>query len=403
MKISIFSDCHCGYDYGGERGEDSFLGLQEAIENSMDCDLILMGGDIFDTRIPKPEVYAKTAKILSHAQHLPSSTKLIDVIKKDRKNISSLALRGIPVVSIHGTHERRSKFMINPIESLEHAGLLIHLDCGTVVFDVKGEKVAVHGMSGVPDRYAKDVLKTWDPKPIPGAVNILMIHQSVDPYIYSPLEPPTIKLNELPYGFDIYVLGHIHWQEIRKLHDGQVLLAGSTTYTSLHKTESSQKKYFYKFSNGKIESIPLDSQRNIIWKEFEYSPNTKNEIVEFAKTLQTADKKPIVCMKITGKKPKECQPLNFSEIEQMFADKAILNVNKSYDSENLEEKINLLKALKEERSSPEEQGLKILQENLRQGNCSINVNDVFDLLVEGDVDLLFSLLVGTQKTLGGFK
>ena len=127
MKIAIFSDCHCGHAYGDERGEDSFLGLEEAVRGSMDADLILMAGDIFDSRVPRQEVFARTARILSLSQSLPSTTALSGLIGKEMSEVSPLALRGVPIVAIHGTHERRSKFMLNPVQALEHAGLLVHL------------------------------------------------------------------------------------------------------------------------------------------------------------------------------------------------------------------------------------------------------------------------------------
>jgi len=59
MNIGIFSDCHCGYKYREERGDDSFIALDEAIDKTSDCDLILIAGDLFDTRVPKPEIFAK--------------------------------------------------------------------------------------------------------------------------------------------------------------------------------------------------------------------------------------------------------------------------------------------------------------------------------------------------------
>ena len=82
MRVSIFSDCHCGYAFGEERGEDSFRGLEEAIQKSTDSDLIIIAGDLFDTRIPKPEVIARVAKILSKAKHGESRAKLIEILGK---------------------------------------------------------------------------------------------------------------------------------------------------------------------------------------------------------------------------------------------------------------------------------------------------------------------------------
>ena len=203
MQIGIFSDCHCGYKFGEERGEDSFIALDEAMDKVSDCDLILIAGDVFDTRVPRPEVFAKAARILGKAQSFSSKAHFIEIVNKEKHEISPSALRGTPIVTIHGTHERRSKYLVNPIEALEHAGILIHLHCATAVFDIEGRKVAIHGMSGVPDRYAGDCLKEWNPKPIPDALNIIMFHNSITPFIYSPNEPPSMSIDDLPKGFDL--------------------------------------------------------------------------------------------------------------------------------------------------------------------------------------------------------
>ncbi|MBR9682137.1 MAG: DNA repair exonuclease [Candidatus Aenigmarchaeota archaeon] len=396
MKVSIFSDCHCGFAYGEERGEDSFIALNESIEKSMDSDLILIAGDLFDSRVPRPEIFAKTARILSKAQHIPTNTKLVDLVNKRKEDISPLALRGVPIVSIHGTHERRTKYMVNPIQALEHAGLLIHLHCGTAVFDVNGEKVAVHGMSGVPERYAGDVLSRWNPRPIEGAKNILMIHQSVDPYIYSPLDPPTIKLEDFPDGFDLYILGHIHWTEQKPLKSGTILVAGSTTYTSLHKHEMNAKKSIYKY-DGSLLSIPLEKQRNIYWSEFDFSSDIVPMIESKLNSLPNIEPKPIAVFKIKGIVPKEMTMPNFSELENRYSGKAIVKITKKLKAEKLEEQIELINKLREQKLSPEEQGLRILQENLKQVNCGLNVEEMFEMLVNGETENIYNLLIGKKS------
>ncbi len=399
MKIAIFSDNHCGFKYGEERGEDSFIALDEAMEKSLDCDLILNAGDMFDTRVPKPEVFAKTAKILSKAQHIPSNTMFVESINKEQREISPLALRGIPIVAIHGTHERRSKTMVNPLHNLEHSGLLIHLDRSAVVFQVNGEKVAVHGMSGVSEKYAKEILDEWDPKPVEGAVNILLFHQSVDPYIYSPLDPPTVSINDLPEGFDLYVLGHMHWTEVRDLHGGKLLLAGSTIPTSIHKKDVGEGRYIFKFDGKNLERVPLQRQRKIIFEEMDFEPGVKDRIVNLLSSIPAERPKPIAVIKIKGNLPKDVPPPNFRDIEERFRNKFILYINRKMEIQDFEEQLDLFKALRENRMSPEEHGLKILDQNLRQVNCGIKADEIFDLLVEGNSDLIFDLLTGRQKTL----
>jgi len=402
MLIGIFSDCHCGYKFGEERGEDSFIALDEAIDKTLDCDLILIAGDMFDTRIPKPEVFAKVAKILGKAQDGKSNAKLLEIINKEHHDISPSAIRGIPIVAIHGTHERRSKYLINPIQSLEHAGLLIHLHCATAVFEIEGRKVAIHGMSGVPDRYAKDCFDQWNPKPVPGALNIMMLHNSIIPYIYSPLEPPSMKIEDLPKGFDLYVLGHMHWHEIKILNTGKLLLTGSTTPTAARKIESEQQKCIFKFDDD-IRQVPLEFQRKIFLEEYEFGPNIKGVVENFLETLSLTKPKPVVNIKIRNMIRRDSMLSNFSDIEDKFRNKAIININKDIAAETLQEQLEMIKTLKSEKLSPEEHGLRILQEKLKQLNCGIKIDEIFDYLVEGDINLIFNILTGSQQTLKEFK
>ena len=393
MKISIFSDCHAGFAYGEERGEDSFKALEECIERSKDCDLILIAGDLFDTRIPKPEVVARTARILSKAQENQSKARLIEILNKEKHEASPLALRGIPIVAIHGNHERRAKFLVNPVQAMEHAGLLIHLNHSTAVFEIDGQKIAVHGMSNVPEMYSREFLKEWNPQPIENAVNIFMFHQNVGEFIYTPLEPPSMTLADLPKGFDLYILGHVHWSTLGSLNSAQFLLAGSTAPTSIHKIESEIPKYFHIY-DGKINSFPIESQRKIFWKELEFEGGVREQIENFLTTIPMQNPKPIVFLKIKGQIPRDTLPPNFSDIEEKFKDRAIINLKKSLEVEGFEQQMDLLRKLREQKLSPEEHGFKILQDLLKQSNCKINVDEIFDYLMNEEPDLAFNSLVG---------
>ncbi len=393
MRIAIFSDCHAGYAWGEERGEDAFRGLADAIQKSNGADLILMAGDLFDSRIPKPEVFVKVARALSAAQNFHSNAKLIDVKTKEQRELPQL--RGVPIVSIHGTHERRSKQLINPIQALEHTGHLLHLHCESAMFDINGQKVVVHGMSGVPERYAKDCLMNWNPKPVGGAINIMMIHQSIEPYIYSPLEPPSLKLEDLPSGFDLYVLGHMHWWDNKRLHGAGLLVTGSTCTTSIHKIEADQQKSIWFFDGTVLERASLSS-RKVIWKEFAFEPDVKQKIdAELAKLPQT-DQKPIVAIKVKGTLAVNSVPPNFSDIEERYKDRALININKALQVEGWAEQVELLAALKQTRMSPEEIGMRLLTENLERTGCGIKAEEIFELLVDGQADTIFNALVSNK-------
>lgn len=403
MRISIFSDSHCGFAYGEERGEDSFDALQEAVEQSRDADLILIAGDLFDARTPRQEVLARTAKILA-AEKAQTKAKFLEIINKEKHEVSPLALRGIPIVAIHGTHERRAKQMINPVQTLEHAGLLMHLHCATAVFEIDGKRVAIHGMSGVPERYAKEILLQWNPKPLESAINILLLHQSIEPYIYSPLEPPSLRLEDLPDGFDLYVLGHIHWHDCKKFKSGLLLLPGSIVPTTLHKIESEQEKSVWLYNGANAEQRPLSSQRKIYYEDFDYASDVKKQMQQKISNIlqQPHLKKPIFVAKINGKLEKGAS-INFSDIESNHSDKIILNIIKNLQSEEFEEQTELMRLLREQRLSAEEQGLLLLKKNLEQTKCGIRVEEIFDLLVDGNTDAIFNLLTGKQSTLSSLK
>ena len=76
MKIAILSDFHFGFGAGTEREEDPYEAVREAIEKSKSCDLILLGGDVFDTRNPNAEILTRAMEILIKPLLSKSETKL---------------------------------------------------------------------------------------------------------------------------------------------------------------------------------------------------------------------------------------------------------------------------------------------------------------------------------------
>jgi DNA repair exonuclease SbcCD nuclease subunit len=394
IRISIIGDCHCGFDYGGERGDDSFNALDEAVTRSLDADIIIQAGDLFDSRITRQEIFARVARILGKTKGVKSNAKLIGLDGKSEEDVSPSAVSGIPVVVIHGTHERRSKSLVNPVQELESAGLIVHLHGQTAVFEIEGRKVAIHGMSGVPERYAKDYLLKWAPKPVPGAINIFVFHQSLDPYVYSPTEPPTLKIEDLPSGFDLFVLGHIHAHDHKLLRGSQLLLTGSLTTTRVSGSESKQKKGFWTFDGATVSLNPLRSQRAVYCEDFEYTPNAPAAIANRLNVILSAPHglKPIIQLRLRGTAPKGAPPFDLKSLQEKFGTKAILKVSGGFEAEEFADQADLLKSLRQSGLSAEEQGLKILQEGLAQAGSGLKADEIFDLLVEGSVDEIFKEL-----------
>ncbi|MFN6992502.1 MAG: metallophosphoesterase [Fervidobacterium sp.] len=406
MKISIFSDLHFGYGLGSKIENYSFDNANEAIEKILDSDLIIICGDIFDNRSPKSDVLAKAIKILSKPSLVSSDIKLVETLKKDMEKTSKTTLRGIPVIALHGTHERLGREQLNAVQVIESAGFLIHLHCNGLVFEKGDERVAIQGMSGVPERYAKQVLEKWNPRPVKGCYNILLLHQSIDPFIYSPQEPPTLTTSNLPEGFDLIVNGHIHTPRIEKVGKTTILLTGSTITTQLKKEEAENPKGIYKLHlpENKLKFVKLENARRFFYEEIRLSDDKliKDQIKEKIDVIfkYNFSKPPIIRLKITGKNV-DILDKELKKIEDEYSGKAIIKYSKHSEISKLEEKIDFLRKAREERISIDEMGMRLLNENLMKQNFSKNLDSslLFNLLSEGDVDKAFEILTENQKTL----
>ncbi len=410
MKISIFSDLHFGCNSNSKLENDSFDNAEEAVEKSLQSDLILIAGDIFDNRFPKPDVWAKVLKILSKpTMQEDSGIKLIEPINKNMDKISERALKGIPVLALHGTHERLGKDH-NAIEALELTGFVFHLHMNGLVFEKNGIKVAIQGMSGVPERYAKQVMDRWNPQPIKDCYNILMLHQSIDPYVYSPLEPPSLNTSNLPQGFDLIVNGHIHSSTVDKVGKTNILLTGSTIVTQLKKEEAINPKGIHNLylPENKFDFVPLDNTRRFFYEEIvEDEKKTFPDQIrrKLNSILQNNYKKiPIVRFKIKGKRF-DVVDRELKKINDEYENKIILKFVKEIESEDIANKIELLKKMRSDENIPiEELGLKVMNEILSEMKFSkhFDANYVFGLLSEGQVDKTLDILTGDQNTLTSF-
>lgn len=411
MRIAILSDFHFGFRAGSERAEDPYDAFKEAIDKSLECDLILICGDIFDTRNPDAETLTKAMELMIPPLLTQNDIKLIQGIGKDISNVSEIALMGIPIIAIHGTHERRTKGLLNPVEALEKAGFLVYLHCNGVIFEKEGERVAVQGMSGVPDQYAEGALSNWNPAPEHGCFNIFLLHQSITEFLYA---EHTLDLNKLPKGFDLYVNGHIHEAKESEYDGKPFLLSGSLIPTQL-KEESEKPKGFWIVEtsvrdlagetpkakkvfdkNGvRIYWLPLENQRMVYFKSFE-NPSIENIEKEVDALLaKKHDKKPIIRIDLKGRFSETLA----NEIEMKFGSKAILSLKRAAEKDEFPRK-----SLEEHKLSVDEMGRKILFENLKKAGLNPKLfENLFELLVEGKTDETIDLLTKTPEKEGSTK
>ena len=421
MKIAVISDLHFGYGYGTELELDSFENADEAVQAAVasGADIILVPGDIFDSRFPRTEVLANAAKVLARPLlEKNRGVKLAGCSKKLRR-IARRSLQHMPVVAIHGTHERRHG--ANTIEALENAGMLIHLHKETICLEKDGVRIAIHGMSGVPERYAKQALEEWNPQPLPDCVNILMLHQSIDPFIYSPLEPAMLKLGDLPKGFDLIIDGHLHMHGIEKVGDQKkagggmtastpLVFPGSTVITQFEENEANSEKGFYladieKGEKPKIKFVPLKNSRKFFLREIKAGAMLRTRMEReidaiLANGTDNFAKRPVVKIKITGN-ASDVVEQELKEIEKEYAGRLLLKIAKQLESAELESKIEFLRSVREQKLSVEEMGLQLLRKNLEELKFAggFDCESMFGILVDGNVDNAFNILTGGQKTL----
>ncbi len=364
--LLITSDFHLGYGYATEREKDCFFVLDEILKQN--SDLILFGGDMFDSKLPRLEVLSEAMHFLSKLKGKNSNVEFIECDKK----INPRALHGIPFISIYGNHERRASF-INPVQSMEKAGLLINLHCQKIVFKVNGEKIAIHGMSYVPERYAKDVLTEWNPKPVEGAKNILLMHQNIEPFIYSPLDDVYLKISDLPSGFDFIVNGHVHWKNKVAVNNGELLIPGSAIPTQLTKKDSEIRKGYFLLDN-KAEFKEI-KQRDFFYK----TVKTTKEIEEFLSGLEEKEIKPIIKIKI-----KNASSLDLGIIERKYREKGILIFKREIETKFEKQKTEILR----KQLSAEDYGIKLLNEKSELGNA----DELLDLIIDDDTKGIENLL-----------
>ncbi|MBU1135228.1 MAG: DNA repair exonuclease [Nanoarchaeota archaeon] len=374
MKISIISDTHLGFAEGTEREDDSFENLQEALEKSRDCDVILLPGDIFDRKVPSQETVSRALNIFVKLLSEKNDVEIFEGIGKGLEGVEHKKINGIPIIAIHGTHERRTRGLVNPIEALERAGFLIHLESNGVILRKGEEKICVQGLSGVPDQYVEKTLQEWNPQPVFGCFNIFMLHQSLEGFLYA---PHLVPLQSLPRGFDIYINGHIHNPVVSSYDSKPLVITGSTIQTQLNK-ESVKPRGFWIFDTKEMEKgiqyIEFQNQRKVYVDEM---INAKQVEVEekIRQTLsQRHDKKPVIRIKLTGK-----TDVDVNTLKNKYQDVALLSFKKDLEKDEIE-----TKTIEEQKLSVEDLGKKLLRQNLESAKLNPETFEtVFEMMEQG--------------------
>lgn len=360
VKIAFVTDMHFGY----RRFEaDAFRQGREAmLAAAREADLLILGGDNFDTPIPRMETIAEVTGILREAQEIMQSRGLSGAI-----------------FAIHGNHDRRAKGFVHPTDLLAQGGFLRNFHNRTLIYERNGEKVAVSGMGSVPEDLAAEALRQVECRPVKGAFNIFVVHQSFQEFERIPHEE-FITFDSLPEGYDLYLCGHVHQKNL----GGKVLNPGSTVVTQLRQDEEGERGWLlYDTISKTPKFMPIES-RQLFHTVLEFSDAKPDEVrakvAEEARRLRAQGKNSLVKIVAKGTLAKGFRTSDL-RLQEFGED---IYVDNSLNSENLKERISQIKEAREKKKSAKEQGMAILRKKLVGTSYSLgDPEKVFEELLAG--------------------
>ena len=396
MKIAVISDTHLGFSDKSVRKDEALNNALEAfslaIENN--ADLILLPGDVFDSKNPSLEIWCKAFYLfnLSRAAKKPE----IKIMQEGKE----LQFEGIPVIAIHGTHEIRSRDFRNPLEVLQSAGFLFYIHANYLIAEKGSEKVAIHGFGGVPEQKALDVLKLYNPQPLPDTKNLFLMHQSIKEFLPTDDEMAvTISMSNLPKDFDLVINGHLHWFAEKNFEGGKLLMPGSTVVTQMKKLESEKQKGIVLINSLTMLTtfLPLSKQRKLFYEKISFNEAFPDEILsKFREKIQSflsqnsSDLIPLIRIKLNGTLPKGLTQgdVDLQKVLCEFEGKAIFSVQKDFSSASFKKRIQELRELHKTKKSVSALGIELLEKNLAETSfdSAFDVRRFFELLAEEDVD-----------------
>jgi DNA repair exonuclease SbcCD nuclease subunit len=385
MKIAILSDLHLGYD---RFGEDAYTQARSALELACEsADAVLIPGDIFDKRNPKPETIAQAINMFREAARRKWRAKVSSFKSVDGRN----AFTDAPIIAIPGTHERTSEGSENALSLLGLAGLLVDAGEADVIIDDGKEKIHVFGLGGLSEERVRESLQKLQPKPVSDAFNIFMFHQST--YELLPFSDDFIHNEELPKGFDLYVDGHIHSRQELQVHGKKLLIPGSTVLTQLKEGEQEPKGIIVFDTREQSYSFMKINSRRFVCKAIEAEGAKPAELMEACdKTIKellsdggSGADRPIIRIVLRGKLTKGFTntDMDARRISSKYSGKCFLEIDTSkLRSDDSEKSIADIRDSKMDGVSIKEAGINAFIENLKQHGFdnTIDAKKLFEIL-----------------------
>jgi predicted phosphodiesterase len=276
---------------------------------------------------------------------------------------------------------------------LENAGLLVHIHGEKIIFEKNGEKVAIHGLGGVPEKYAKKVLEKYSPTPVPNMQNFLLLHQSFKEFLpFDDEMVATLSLSDLPNNFDLIINGHLHWPSEQNVNGKRFLLTGSTVFTQMKRLEGENKKgvFIYETKNKDLSFEPFKEQRKLFYHKIKFEsvhPDDVKIAVEkqIGKDLsENFFMKPLIRFKLVGTLAKG---FSQSDIKIDLPENAIFSISKEFVNEEFKKKIDSFKDEQYKKKGIIELGIDILEKNTEEaGLKDFDTRRIFSLLSEDETE-----------------
>ncbi len=380
MKIAIVSDLHIGYE---RFYEDAYSQASEAlVEAAKLADAILLPGDIFDKRAPKPEVMAQAINIFRKLDSLDWQASVESFSGNGR------AYTKVPIIAISGTHERTAEGKENPLGLLALAGLLVDTSESSVVLNKGGERVAIFGLGGLSEERVAEKLKELDPKPVENAFNIFVFHQSI--YEILPFDKTFIHYDDLPEGFDLYVCGHVHSRLTATVYGKPFLIPGSTVLTQLKEGETEKKGFIIFDTEKHTHEFVYINSRPFVVKHLKFTGSSVEEVrkrcdAEITDCVDAAKgQKPIVKLYLEGTfELGGSSELGLHGIAARHNQEAIVDIDSSALREpELEKGIEAIRDGKIDDIGIKDMGMQMLRAALKESGFpeTIDISELFEIL-----------------------
>ncbi|MFA5930522.1 MAG: metallophosphoesterase [Candidatus Micrarchaeia archaeon] len=379
MKVAFVTDMHFGY----RRFESDAhkQGREAILSAAREADLVILGGDNFDTSLPRMETLAEVSTMLREALAI----------------FHSRGIAGVPIYAIHGNHDRRAKGFVHPTELLAQAGLLQNFHNRTLLHEHGNEQAAISGMGSVPEDLARAALLQIACKPAQGAFNIFVLHQSFQEFDVSGNDT-FITFDDLPAGYDLYLCGHVHQPALT----GKVLNPGSTVVTQMRKDEVGPRGWLlYDTAARRHEFKPVTS-RQLFHSVLTFDGAAADEVrkrveAEAARLHAFAPKgAPLPLIKIVVKGTL-AKGLGTADLSLPHLGENVF-VENGMNSENLKERIAQIKLSREKKLSARAQGMEILRKKLEGTGFSLGEPEqVFEALLEGNGKFLATVKEKIEK------